>query len=217
MEQFKSLLPLILSGNIAENWRRWEQRFSLYMTATGADEKDENVKIAILLHTIGEEALEVYNTLTIDYEDEENRTMQEILHSFKQYYRPQKNIVFERHQFWSHTIADGFSVDTFVTELRQKSKGCEFGQSENYMIRDKLVFSLTDTRMKERLLRETGLTLVKALDICRAAEAAKNLITVMQTGQMDSEAAIQVIRKSKRCSGKMNYKSKEKNNNQHAN
>ncbi len=34
--------------------------------------------------------------------------MQEILHSFKQYYRPQKNIVFERHQFWSHTIADGF-------------------------------------------------------------------------------------------------------------
>lgn len=60
MEQFKPLLPLILSGNIAENWRRWEQRFSLYMTATGADENDENVKIAILLHTIAEEALEVY-------------------------------------------------------------------------------------------------------------------------------------------------------------
>lgn len=36
------------------------------MTATGADEKDESVKIAILLHTKGEEALEVYNTLTID-------------------------------------------------------------------------------------------------------------------------------------------------------
>lgn len=38
--------------------------------ATGAEEKDENVKIVILLHTIGEEALEFYNTLTIDYEDE---------------------------------------------------------------------------------------------------------------------------------------------------
>lgn len=38
------------------------------MTATGAD-KDENFKIAILLHTIGEVALDVYNTLTIDYED----------------------------------------------------------------------------------------------------------------------------------------------------
>ncbi len=37
------------------------------MTATGADKKHENVKIAILLHTIGEEGLEVYNTLTIDY------------------------------------------------------------------------------------------------------------------------------------------------------
>lgn len=121
--------------------------------------------------------------------------MQEIQYSFKQYYRPQKNIVFERHQFWSHKIADGFSVDTFVTELRQKSKGCEFGQSENYMIRDKLVFSLTDTRLD-------WIDIYRALDIYRAAEAAKNQITVMQTGQMDSEAAIQVIRKSKRCSGK---------------
>lgn len=64
--RFKPPSPLILTGNIAENWQRWEQRFSLYMTATGADEKDESVKIAILLHTIGEEALEVYNTLTID-------------------------------------------------------------------------------------------------------------------------------------------------------
>ncbi len=39
------------------------------MTATGADKKDENVKIVIFLHTIGEEALKVYITLTIDYEE----------------------------------------------------------------------------------------------------------------------------------------------------
>lgn len=56
--------------------------------------------------------------------------------------------------------------------------------------------------MKELLLREMGLTLVKALDICRAAEAAKNQIMAMQTGQMNSEKAIQVIRKSKICSEK---------------
>lgn len=40
---------------------------------------------------------------------------------------------------------------------------------------------------------------------------------VMQTGQMDSDAAIQVITKSERYFGKMNYKSKEKNMNQAAN
>lgn len=55
MEQFKPQLPVKLSGNIAENWWRWEQRFLLYMTATGTEEKD-------LFHTIGEEELEFYNS-----------------------------------------------------------------------------------------------------------------------------------------------------------
>lgn len=35
------------------------------MVTSGALEKEEKVKIAILLHTVGEEALEVYNTLTV--------------------------------------------------------------------------------------------------------------------------------------------------------
>ena len=55
MEQFKPPSPLILTENIAENWQRWEQHFQLYMVASGALEKEEKVKIAILLHTIGED------------------------------------------------------------------------------------------------------------------------------------------------------------------
>ena len=90
------------------------------MVASGAVDKDE-VKIAILLHTVGEEALEVYNTHTIPQEAEEP-TMEEVLVAFRDYCIPQKNVVFERHQFWSHTMSSGISVDRFITELRQKSK-----------------------------------------------------------------------------------------------
>ena len=35
------------------------------MIASGGLDNGETVKVAILLHTVGEEALEVYNTLTI--------------------------------------------------------------------------------------------------------------------------------------------------------
>ena len=42
------------------------------MTASGALDKEETVKTAILLHTVGEEALEVYNTLTIIPERDED-------------------------------------------------------------------------------------------------------------------------------------------------
>ena len=148
MEQFKLPSPLILSGNISENWRRWEQRFRLYMIASGAVDNGETVKAAILLHTVGEEALEVYNTLTITSAGA-NATMEEVLKAFKDYCSPQKNVLFERHQFWSHTMSTGISADRFITELRQKSKDCEFGGNEDDMIRDKLVFSINDTRLKE--------------------------------------------------------------------
>lgn len=51
------------------------------MTASGADGKEEKIKVAILLHALGEEALEVYNTLNIAHAREE--TVNEILAAFK--------------------------------------------------------------------------------------------------------------------------------------
>ncbi|KAK0139061.1 hypothetical protein N1851_024415 [Merluccius polli] len=195
MEQFKPPSPLILSGNIAENWRRWEQRFRLYVTASGALDKEETVKVAILLHTVGEEALEVYNTLTVTPAGA-NATMEEVLKAFKDYCSPQKNIVFERHQFWSHTMSTGISVDRFITELRQKSKNCEFGRNEEDMIRDKLVFSINDTRLKERLLRDNELTLRKAIDTCRSAELAKTQIQAMQTSPVVHDTSVDALRKA---------------------
>lgn len=195
MEQFKPPPPLILTGNIAENWRRWEQRFQLYMTASGALDKEETVKIAILLHTVGEEALEVYNTLTI-IPDGDEETMEEVLQAFTDYCSPQKNVVFERHQFWSHAMSAGISVDRFITELRQKSKDCEFGRNEDDMIRDKLVFSINDIRLKERLLRDNALTLRRAMDTCRSAELAKSQIQAMQTSQVVQDTSVDALRKA---------------------
>lgn len=64
-------------------------------------------------------------------------------------------------------------------ELHQRSKDCEFGASENDMIRDKIVLSLNDQRLKDRLLRESDLTLERTVDICRAAKTARAQIHAM--------------------------------------
>ncbi|KAL1268589.1 hypothetical protein QQF64_033952 [Cirrhinus molitorella] len=77
-------------------------------------------------------------------------------------------------------MTDSITIDKYVTELKQKSKDCEFGSTESDMIRDKIAFSISDQRLKERLLRETNLTLEKTVDICRAAEAAENATTLPQ-------------------------------------
>ena len=62
MDRIKSIEPLSLEGNVAENWRRWIQRWKLYVVASGVDKNPEATQSAILLHTIGQDAIEVYNT-----------------------------------------------------------------------------------------------------------------------------------------------------------
>ena len=65
------------------------------MTASGAEGKDKKIQVAILLHALGEEALEVYNTLAKNLDAEDNETVSGILAAFKAYCLLKKNTVFE--------------------------------------------------------------------------------------------------------------------------
>ena len=71
MSLFKPPSPLNLEGNVAGNWRKWKQRIQLYMEASGSIKKPEKQQVAIFLHLIGEEALEIYNTFSLSTENKE--------------------------------------------------------------------------------------------------------------------------------------------------
>ena len=158
-------------SNLEQSWKFWSQKFDLYMTASGANEKPESTQLAIFLHLIGDDALQVYNTFT--FASEAERKMDVVRQKFADYCQPRRNIVYERYQFWRLNQAPGENIDAFVTSLRLKAKSCDFGTQEDSMIRDRIVLGCPDPRLQERLLREPDLTLAKALPICRAAEATK--------------------------------------------
>ena len=63
------------------------------------------------------------------------------------------------------------------------------------MIRDKIVFSINDEHVKERLLREFDLSLARALDVCRAAETTRAQLKVMclKESQVGHSMSIQQI------------------------
>jgi hypothetical protein len=58
------------------------------------------------------------------------------------------------------------------------------------MIRDKVVFSIKEKPLKERLLREENLTLVWTKDLCRAFEITQNEIRTM-AGAVSSPAEVE--------------------------
>ena len=45
MDGFQVPEPLPLQGNLADNWRRWKQRFKLYMIASRKNEKSDEVTV----------------------------------------------------------------------------------------------------------------------------------------------------------------------------
>ena len=90
---------------------------------------------------------------------------------FEDYCKPRKNVIMERYKFNTRTQQKDETADQRVTELKLIAKNCNFGSLEDKLIRDRLVYGTNSERVKERLLREEELTLLKALKICRADES----------------------------------------------
>ena len=57
----------------------------------------------------------------------------------------------------------------------------EFGNLQESLIKDRLVCGVISDKTRSHLLKQAGLTLAKAMDICRADEAALMQIRSMST------------------------------------
>ena len=83
-----------------------------------------------------------------------------------------------------------------MNELRLLLSSCDYEEQQETHLKDRIVFGVADMRVKERLLRESELTLDKALDICHAAEASKVQLNVLVTENPQSHD-VNFLRKNK--------------------
>ena len=151
---------LALTGNLAENWRRFKQQFEIYEIASGLARKNGKVQEMTLLHVAGSEALEVYKTSQWD-EDDDSTGVDKIMENFERYCNPRKNVTFERHSYFSRNQLEGESIDAYVTDLRNKATRCEFAELKDGSIRDRIVCGVNNDTVRTRLLRESEFSLKK--------------------------------------------------------
>ena len=157
---------------VAEKWKRFKRAWTNYSLATGLDKKDEAVQVATLLTVIGEEAQEVFSTFGDWAAEGDAAKIKPVLAKFDSYCEPRKNVPFERYRFNRRVQEPGETYDQYRTSLRKLADGCEFATiTPDEILRDRLVFGIRDAKVRERLLRETKLTLTKTDEICHAAES----------------------------------------------
>jgi hypothetical protein len=176
MQNFNVPTPLKLKGNISENWRKFYQQFTIFLDAAGLGSKESERKIAILLNTVGDEALEIYNTFTLTNEDQKD--YENVITAFKDYCNPRKNIIYQRYLFYIRDQKDHESFDEFYADIKKLVKECEF-KDDDEMLRDRIVLGINNMELQERLVKMDTLDLTKALESCRIAEITRNQIKQM--------------------------------------
>ena len=197
--------PLSLIGNVAENWRLWKQRFNIYLLASDAVGKPDAVKIAMLLNFVGEDALERYNQFSWG-EAEDPDSFAAVVAKFYEHFKGKKRLVFSRYKFWSHQRSEGQDFVDYYTDLQKLANQCEFQETGN-MIRDKLIFSMHDKELKERLLEVDSLTLEHVKDKIIAAETTRKEVNQMESDLKEGKR-IEAVRKHRQKSNKVSFQSK---------
>lgn len=178
---FKQPNPLVLNGNLSENWRRFYQTFDIFMEASSLGSRSSSRKTAILLNTIGEEALEIFNSFVFTDEGDK-KDYDKVIEKFQSYCNPKKNKTYHRFLFYKRQQQKDEPFDHFFTDISKMVKDCEFKDQDD-MLRDKIIFGIQDKELQAKLIKssdDSELTLMKTTEFCRVAEVTKEQINQVQ-------------------------------------
>ena len=146
---------------------------------------------AMLLNSIGTEALKVYNGFV--FAPDETRDVMHIIRKFDDHIIGQLNETYERYKFNCSNQTPGESVDSFVTALRNLAKNCNFCECmRDSLLRDRVIMGILDNDLRKRLLQMPDLTINLCIDMCRAYEATENRMRYMK-GSSQEEVTVSNI------------------------
>ena len=190
MDRFSPPDPFLFEGNLAQGWKLWSKHFEFFLTATESSEKSDLIKTSILLTTIGSKGRDIYETFT--FNEDESMKLDIVLRKFADYCKPRKNLTMSRYRFLSYRQQEGESFNDLLVALRKLGAECEFGTIHDELLKDIIVCGISDGSVRARLLRESDLTLPKAISACQVAEETKDNIRELQ--RLNKETHVEDVR-----------------------
>ena len=180
--------------NTREDWLAYTERMQQYFAANNV--KNAEQQWAILLSSVGASTYQLIKNLLAPCKPAE-RSFEELVNLIKDHYQPPPSESVQRYIFNTRIRKRGESIALYVAELRRLAEHCNYGDSLNEMLRDRLVCSINNNeRLQRRLLAEASLTFKKAYDITLAMEAAERSAKELQ-GTATNEDGIHLVYKKK--------------------
>ena len=180
------------SNSAGLRWKKWLSKFDNMLCALDID--TDTRRKALLLHYVGEEAYDIYDSFTdtekgIGATREETNSNGETVNvpdeyaklckSFTSYFTPKQNLSFEVYKFRQAKQEEGESIDSFYTRLRTLSSTCNFHDKDSEIL-SQIIQGCTSSRVRRRALRD-NYTLEKLIEETRALELSENRATEMES------------------------------------
>ena len=102
----------------------------------------------------------------------QHKTFEELVEVLMKHYGPQPVEIMQRYRFYTRVWQPNEIVAEFVADLRRLAKHCNFGDTLEKMLSDRLACGINDSSIQKKLLAESDLTFQRALSIGEGTEAA---------------------------------------------
>ena len=155
-----------------DDWPQYIERMEYFFEANSIDAAEK--KRAVLLSVIGSATYKTLRNLLSPVKPGD-KSFDQLVDTLKKHFKPAPSEIVERFRFHSRSRRQGESVATFVAELRSLAEFCNFKDTLEVMLRDRIVCGINDDAMQKRLLSERG------LDYAKAVETAMNMETAARS------------------------------------
>ena len=155
------------ASSIYQRWTRWLRGFEIFADASGCTV--DRQKRQLLLHCAGLETQEIFFTFPAPILETYAATAGKLT----EYFKPAKNVPYNRHNFRQAKQEDHENMAQFVTRLKQLAVDCDFGDKLDENVRDQVIDKCSNSQIRTRLLAESDLTLAKCLTLAAAKEMSE--------------------------------------------
>ena len=113
----------LFEGKVSHTWKLSLKQFCFYLTATKKDNKDDKIKVSVLLTCTGQKLREIFKTFTFDSADDKMK-LKPVLNKFSEYYNAKKNVTILCHKFFTYRHLGGQSFHDSIVEPKKLSNEC---------------------------------------------------------------------------------------------
>ncbi len=128
-----------------------------------ADEK----KNAHFLWSVGKEAYDLIQTITFPREHA-SVPHKELLDTILDHFKPANFVAAEWARFYSHMRQPDEKAQKFILRVQAQAAKCNFGESWDSALRDRLISGINNVSLKKKLLLLEDRTFLAARKLCAA-------------------------------------------------